>query len=149
MKKLKTVCLGGTFDIIHRGHEKLIEKAFEVAKEVFIGLTSDRMVNKKVKSYKERKNQLLNYLKSKNFKAKIVQINNIYGKTLEEDFDGIVVSPETEKIAKEINELRNAKGKKQMKIFKIKYVLAKNGKLISSKRIRNGEIDKEGISKIS
>lgn len=142
--KFKNVCIGGTFDIIHKGHKALIDKAFEIGEQVFIGLTSDKMLGKKVKSYKERKKQLQNYLKSKNYNAKIVQINNIYGKTLEKDFSAIVVSPETEKIAKEINELRKAKGKKRMEIILVNYVLANDGKPISSTRVRKGEIDENG-----
>ena len=36
------VCIGGTFDTLHKGHELLIDKAFQTAGEqgsVFIGIT--------------------------------------------------------------------------------------------------------------
>ena len=58
MKKYGKVCLGGTFDRIHIGHEKLLKMAFEVGEEVIIGLTSDTKakrgrVNEKLSSFSE------------------------------------------------------------------------------------------------
>ena len=54
------VCIGGTFDKLHKGHKLLINKAFEVAGKngsVFIGLTTGKIVeNKKnVNPFQERK----------------------------------------------------------------------------------------------
>ncbi len=46
------VVLGGTFDIIHKGHKKLIDKAFETASEngsVFIGVSTGDLLNCKKK----------------------------------------------------------------------------------------------------
>ena len=77
-------------------------------------------------------------------KILIQPIINKYGPTIDDDFDAIVVSPETVKTAEEINKFRKIKGKKPIKIVKIPFVLADNGKPISSTRIRNGEIDTEG-----
>lgn len=144
------VCLGGTFDILHKGHEALIEKAFEIAgKEgfVFIGLTKKKIQeNKKVRRYDERKKDLLKFLKEKNWleRAKILQIEDRYGLATIEDYDAIVVSPGTRRVAEEINEIRKKKGLKELKIVEVPYVLAKDGKPISSTRIKNREIDRDG-----
>ena len=145
------VCLGGTFNYLHKGHEYLILKAFEVAGNdgsVFIGLTSgDLLKNKgKIKPFDERRKEIKNYLSDKNLMkyAKIKAIKNKFGPTLEEDFDAIVVSPETKKTAIEINKIREQRGKHPIKIFQIPFVLAKDGKPISSTRIANKEIDEEG-----
>ena len=46
MKKYARIAVGGTFDILHKGHEKLINSTFELSDEVFIGLTSDGFANK-------------------------------------------------------------------------------------------------------
>ncbi|MFI5421053.1 MAG: adenylyltransferase/cytidyltransferase family protein, partial [Nitrososphaerales archaeon] len=37
----RCIALGGTFDHIHKGHVELLDRAFETAESVFIGLTSD------------------------------------------------------------------------------------------------------------
>ena len=42
--------MGGTFDIIHKGHLTLLSNAFDVADKVIIGLTSDEFAAKKRKN---------------------------------------------------------------------------------------------------
>ena len=145
------VCIGGTFDILHKGHKKLINKAFETAKEdgfVFIGLTTKKvtMGKKFVKPIKERQKNLQNYLSEKWFNNRylIKSINDKYGPSINDDFDAIIVSPETYETAVEINLIRVENKKKSLKIIKIPFVLAKDGKPISSTRIYKGEIDKNG-----
>ena len=39
------VALGGTFEVIHKGHRALFTKAFAMGDEVLIGLTSDHLAN--------------------------------------------------------------------------------------------------------
>ena len=44
------VCVGGTFNIFHKGHKRLLDKAFEVAGEkgkVYIGLSTGSIIEKK------------------------------------------------------------------------------------------------------
>ena len=138
------VCVGGTFDPLHRGHRALLEKAFEVSDHVLIGLTSDEMI-KKTRKYQIRKKELEDYLERKKFKNfRIVKIDDGYGPSIYANFDAIVVSPETEKIAFEINRIRVKNGKKGLKIYVIPFVLADDKKTISSSRVKKGEIDIEG-----
>jgi pantetheine-phosphate adenylyltransferase len=145
------ICVGGTFNILHKGHKIILKKAFENAgKEgtVYIGLAEGNLVKNKVKTkdFDIRIKNLKNYLKKEGYtnQAIIVPIDNKYGLTLDEDFDAIVISPETEKIALEINKKRAQKDKKHIKIIKVPFVLADDGKPISSTRINNEQIDENG-----
>jgi len=145
------VCIGGTFDILHKGHKKLIDKAFEIAGSqgsVFIGITTEEPLKQKndVKPLDERKKSIERYLSNKEVldQATIQPITDKYGPLLDEDFDVIVVSPETVKTAEEINRKRKNTSKKPVEIIQIPFVLANDNKPISSSRIKKGEIDKEG-----
>ena len=144
----KKVVIGGTFDVLHKGHRLLLDRSFALGK-VFIGLTSDKMVRKtkerKIRPFEERKRKLCSFIR-KTYKAEpeIIKIEDIFGPTLKEDFDYIVVSPETFKTAILINGIRKKQKKNPIKIVKIKFVLAEDGKPISATRISRGEIDKEG-----
>ena len=151
MKKYTKVCLGGTFDRIHIGHERLLKIAFEVGEEVIIGLTSDTKakrgrVNEKLSSFKNRYTNLENFL-SKQFDIKfsIVELNDDWGPgALDEDLDAIIVSEETEKVASELNKKRALEGLNPLDIVTVSLILDKKGEKISSTRIRNSEIDREG-----
>ncbi len=145
------VCVGGTFNKLHKGHRLLINKAFETAGAngfVYIGLSMGELTkNKKnIKPFSVRKKAIEHFLHQKNFinKGIIVPIDKKYGLTLIEDYDAIVISPETKKIAEEINLKRKQLGKKLIKIIEIPYVLSEDGKPISSTRINNREIDENG-----
>jgi len=145
------VCIGGTFSQLHKGHKTLIKKALETAGKnglVFIGITSDEMIKikKGIKSLEERKQSIEKYLIKENVteKVKIEPIKDRFGPSINEDFDAIVVSPETINTAREINKERRKIGKKPLKIIKIPFVMAEDDKPISSTRIRNREIDENG-----
>ena len=144
----RKVVIGGTFDILHKGHEALLRRAFGLG-DVFIGLTSDKMAremrNREIKNFKERKKELGNFiLKEFKKKPKIFEIEDKFGFTLKKDFDYIVVSPETYQNAVEINKERLKRKKKLIEIVEIDFVLAEDGKPISAERISKGEIDREG-----
>jgi pantetheine-phosphate adenylyltransferase len=151
VKKYTKVCLGGTFDRIHIGHEKLLKIAFEVGEEVIIGLTSDTKAkkgrgNEKLSSFKNRYTNLETFLIKKfdnNFS--IVKLNDDWGPgALDEDLDAIIVSEETEKVASELNKKRALEGLNPLDIVTVSLILDKKGEKISSTRIRNSEIDREG-----
>ena len=146
------VCIGGTFDCLHKAHKKLIDNALKFAGDngfLLIGLTTNKLLkNKKIKqSYNTRKQKLIEYVNSKknNPQTLIMPLYNKYGPSITDDFDIIVVSPNTYKTAEEINQIRIKKGLKPLKIKKIPIVLAEDKKPISSTRIRNKEIDINGI----
>lgn len=145
---MKKVVIGGTFDILHKGHKVLLAKAFELGK-LTIGLTSDQFAKslkkREINSFTIRKKNLEDFVK-KNFSQiiKIIKIDDIFGPTLKEDFDFIVVSPETYQNALKINQKRKKLKKVPIKIVKINFVLAEDGKPISCTRILKGETDRNG-----
>ena len=144
----RKVVIGGTFDILHKGHEAILRRAFELG-EVAIGLTSDKMAreirNREIKDFKERKKELENFIINEfKIKPKITKIEDKFGFTLKKDFDYIVVSPETYETAVEINKERLKRKRKLIEIVEIDFVLAEDGKPISAERIAKGEINREG-----
>ena len=145
------VCVGGTFDPLHKGHKILIKKALQIAGEndsVFIGISTGKLLENKinVSSYDIRKKNLEIFLSKIKFLGEIIiqPISNEFGPTLKGDFDAIVVSPETINTAKKINIEREKIGKKPLKIIQIPFVLAEDGFPISSTRIREKKIDVNG-----
>lgn len=152
MRRFRLVAVGGTFDTIHKGHRKLLDKALEIGEHVIIGVTTDSFVEKtgkpyRVKPHVERVEALRRYLESKvaSDRFEVVPIDDPYGPTLTSlEMEALVVSDETYRRAVEINRLREARGLKPLKIIKVGMVLADDGKPISTTRIRLGEIDEEG-----
>ena len=73
MNRYHLVCVAGTFDRLHAGHEALLSKAFVTGENVLIGLTSDVFVSAykalkaprspRIRTYEIRKNELLHWLK--------------------------------------------------------------------------------------
>ena len=151
-RKYRTVAVGGTFDILHKGHKRLIEKALEVGESVLLGVTTNEMVDRapkthEINSYEDRVKELMAFLDEKRAsdRAIIVPLNDPYGPALtDEAIDVLVVSLETAGRARELNALRAAKGRKRVKLWVIEMVLAEDGAPISTNRIRRGEIDREG-----
>ena len=139
-QKYKKVVLGGTFDVLHKGHRALLKKAFGLG-DVTIGLTSDKMARKfkkrKVNKFSDRKKAIEKLIKKEiRGKFKIIKIEDKFGPTLKEDFDYIVVSPETYPKAVLINKKRKKAKKRPMKIVKIKFVLGRDKKPISATKLR-------------
>jgi pantetheine-phosphate adenylyltransferase len=151
MSEFALVAMGGTFDIIHKGHLTLLSKAFSISSKVIIGLTSDELAEKRGKTllnnYEKRFETLLNTIK-KNFPNHVFQISkldNDFGPAvLEENVQALVVSDETGNQGEILNRLRAEKNLSPVKIVIVPMVLAQDGNRISTTRIKNSEIDVEG-----
>jgi pantetheine-phosphate adenylyltransferase len=76
----------------------------------------------------------------------IIKLNDVYGPLMISDkIDCLVVSSETEKKGKTINQYRVNLGLPAIDIVIVKLVLAEDGIPISSTRIRSFEIDRDGF----
>ncbi len=138
------VVVGGTFEFLHKGHRALLKKAFEIGDYVLIGLTADDFKSECSINFEGRRRRVEEFVENFGKKYDIVKIHDKYGPTLQQDFDVIVVSKETKRTAEEINRLRREKGLKEMKIVEIPIFYAEDLLPISSRRIRDGEIDEDG-----
>jgi pantetheine-phosphate adenylyltransferase len=146
-----TIATGGTFDILHKGHYTLLLKAFEVGKQVIIGISSDNYTSLKKKKitneYPIRLKNLKRFIEDKFNKSNysIYELNDFYGPTvLTKDVQAIVTTEGTKENCIKINELRKSKGLPQLEIIIVPLVEDQDGKVISSTRIRRGEIDING-----
>src|SRR3989475_10094984 len=101
--RYRSVAVGGTFDILHVGHEKLLGKAFELGELVFVGVTGDRLVFKlnkdhPVKKFAVRQRALRRLLRARGWlrRARITELRDPFGPaTRRKRLDALVVSEET------------------------------------------------------
>ena len=151
MSKFSLIAMGGTFDIIHHGHITLLSTAFDISEKVIIGLTSDVFVQKKGKNpihkYDERLKNLTSIIFKKfpNSYFEISQLNNDFGPAVfEKEVQALVVSDETKNQGNILNKLRTERNISPVEIIVVPMTLAKDGKRISTTRIKNSEIDADG-----
>jgi pantetheine-phosphate adenylyltransferase len=146
------VAIGGTFDVLHRGHKILLRTAFRAGDRVLIGLSRNGFVRRLVKNhrvdpYPKRKRELVSFLKRERLldRAKIIPLDDPYGPTINDStVRALVVSRMTKKMADKINTIRRRRGLKPLPVVSIGMVVAEDFEPISSTRIRAGEIDREG-----
>ncbi len=144
----KTICLGGTFNVLHDGHRLLLRTAFESADSVIIGLTSDLMASgrrKFVRPYDHRYSSLRNFCSKFGSEFGIYRIDDPYGPSIEiSAIDAIAVTEDNSFRAAEINRIRVKKSMKPLRIIEVPVIRAADGLPLSSTRILNGECDRHG-----
>ena len=151
MIQFDLVAMGGTFDVIHAGHIALLNKSFSISSKVIIGLSSDQLATKRGKSLVNDYSKRLSSLKDvieKNFpnaSYEISKLENDFGPAvIEGSVKALVVSEETGSKGVKLNELRGERNLPPVEIVIVPMILAKDGKAISSTRIKNSEIDSSG-----
>jgi cytidyltransferase-like protein len=150
--KFQHAIVGGTFDHFHQGHKKLLTEAFKESRNVTIGIATEELFTTKhssnlIEDYQSRKNEVSQFLLGNNLgnRAMIIPIHDIYGNSLESaKIDAIFVTQSTAANARKINDERTKKKLDTLEIIVIAYALDDNGEVISSGRIRKGEIDRFG-----
>ncbi|GBG25113.1 Phosphopantetheine adenylyltransferase [Hondaea fermentalgiana] len=152
----RKVAVGGTFDHFHGGHKKLLAICISVcSEELTVGVTDDSMLGeKKLREYIEdvdiRKNHVQTYfstLAPASLRANIVLIQDVWGPTVvDKDIEAIVVSTETLKGARLINEER---AKRDMAPLKVIAVSRSNVYTLSSTFMRRLRADQTQASSSS
>ncbi|MDV3244266.1 MAG: pantetheine-phosphate adenylyltransferase [Nitrososphaerales archaeon] len=150
-RRYRTVATGGTFDRLHKGHEALLSKSFEVGERVVIGVASDEFARREGKTpeqhYRERVKLLRGYLDGRypGRSYLIAKLDDYFGPGIASSrVEAIVVSRETATRVPLANKLRAAKGFPSLHVVTVDLVMAEDGKPISSTRIRDGVIDAAG-----
>ncbi|MBU0576261.1 pantetheine-phosphate adenylyltransferase, partial [Patescibacteria group bacterium] len=152
MRKLyKIVGLGGTFDHFHIGHEHFIKFANQFSQQLHIGITHTQLTQAKpfaelIQPYKTRKYHVEKFCKSQQVSVAISQLNDVYGPAISETskIQALVVTEETIRGADKINEARKAIKLHQLPVHICPMLRDETGKIISSERIRAGEINGKG-----
>jgi len=146
------VALGGTFDILHAGHRQLLSEAFRLGDVVLIGVTSDHLVstlkkNHRVRSYSRRVRDLKEFIKIRRWssRARISKLQETYGPAVKrKNLRALIITKATLASGRRLNRLRHQNGLAQVDLRVVELLKAEDGKPISTTRIRDGEIDKEG-----
>jgi len=152
MRKLyEIVGLGGTFDRFHIGHEHFIKFADQFGKHLHIGITHPKLTQNKphaqlIEPYETRKRAVVKFCKSQQISASITQLEDIYGPTVDEKskIKALVVTEDTVGGATKINQTRQAMDMYQLPVQVCPLLRDETGQIISSDRIRAGEINRAG-----
>jgi pantetheine-phosphate adenylyltransferase len=149
--KYSKVATGGTFDGLHAGHRRLLERSFELGEEVVVGLTSDEFARSEGKvtrrPYKEREAELDAFIRHRfpGRRYTIARLDDYFGPGIaSKEVEALVASPETGRRVGLANALRAERGFPPLELVVVDWVAAEDGRPISTTRIRKGEIDEEG-----
>ena len=142
------VGIGGTFNVLHKGHRRLLDTAIAFGGDLSVGLMSDDYCRKNkalVLPYEQRERALREHLGGRTERFIIVPLDEREGTAPKEPgLDVLVVSEETQSLGPRINDMRIRNGLAPARIVVVPYVLAEDYRPISSTRILSGEIDPEG-----
>ena len=142
-----TLCLvGGTFDCFHAGHRALLEATLD-CDNVEVWVTSDAIAAEKdprIKPQSKRQQDILDWSGHRPLSTHILE--DSWGPApTRVDATHIACTPETRVNCEKINQMRIDGGLPSLEIIEVDHVLAEDGQSISSSRIRQGSIDREGV----
>ncbi len=153
MPTYRHAVLGGTFDHLHVGHLALLSTAFRAGRRVSIGLTTDRYladhpkpVSGAIEPFEVRARNLRRWLAARYppSRYRVVPLENRFGRSVEEGVGVLVVSVDTKAGGRAVNAERRRLGRDPVPLVVVPVVLADDLGPVSSRRVRAGEIDRDG-----
>lgn len=143
------VCLGGTFDRFHAGHEALLRAAFAGADAVFVGVSEGALAarpGRTVAAWDERAGMVREFAARAGFagELEVAPLRDPAGPAAAGVYDAIVVSPETAAGAARINDGRRRRGLPPLAVRVVPHVLGADRLPVSATAIAEGRIDRAG-----
>lgn len=143
------VCMGGTFEPFHVGHEALLSTAAEDASELFVGITDGKLAQRagrKVSPWQMRAAAVEAYLRKSGYKGKVVTraLSDAMGPAASEPYDAIAASPETVRGAEAINAARVGRKLPPLRLILVPHVLGQDLLPVSGTALADGRIDAKG-----
>ena len=140
--------VAGTFNVLHDGHRALLDRAFEIADDVLIGITSDDMAagaREAVNPLNLRRDGVLEHISSKECPWILFEIDDMYGpRAIMDSADVLVVSEETLDNGRAVNEERASRGLPPLELSVVPMRKDDSGMRISSTAIMRGEYGRDG-----
>lgn len=152
MKTYKHTAIGGTFDRLHAGHKHLIRAACTQSERVSLGIMVDPQEDKPfpytILSYQQRKEEVSSFLQRYDWDDTTVvsPLQDPYGTTLsDKSLDSLFLTEEVWATGEDIQSKRKERGLSDLSLVSVPLLLAEDGDPIASRRIRRGEVSREGI----
>ncbi len=153
MPRYALAVLGGTFDRFHVGHEALLTAAFRLGRTVAIGVTTEaylaahpKPAGRRIAPYSVRRRVLAAWLRRR-FPGRpfvIRPLEDRFGGSVGPRVGVLVVSADTAGGGAAVNDERARLGRRRVPVAVVPLVLADDLHPVSSRRIRAGEIDRNG-----
>ena len=148
-KKHEIGLIGGTFDRFHAGHMSLIDSGLKYCKNIQIWIVNDDLAKSKdrrIQDWYDRESELIDATSEHSSRITTHQLNDKFGPSLQSiEASAIICTNETMQGCLEINSLREKDGFPPLDIISVERVNSWDGGPISSSRIRDGNIDREGM----
>jgi cytidyltransferase-like protein len=146
----QVIGLGGSFDHFHAGHAFFLRFAAQHGQKLLVGITSPALTQKKeyvqsIQAWEERATQVWEFLHREGIPHQIFALSDVYGPTLTNpEITALAVTEHTVQGGEVINHARLEKGLSKLPVYVSPMLRDQTGHVISSTRIRAGEIDRQG-----